>query len=849
MIDVQISNRAFHDCRIKSSYAIRTGQYNLTNIIVFSFLLIFFFSATLLSCSGGGTHAEGGIEPDPGPGEPETPEISSIQPSSGPPESMAAIMGSSFGATPEENIVKFDEVEAEIIEVRHFFEIDIIDIIVPASLPPGQAIVTITVGDKVSNGVPFFITLIPDDNIINAIRPEAIGISSSSGKIYTANSGSDSLSIIDTELDYRVKNILVGTAPKDLLVLESTKGVEVYVANSEGNTVSVVDGETGTLVRTLPVGGNPTDIVHLPETGCIYISTPGSETLEVLGCDDPSLDKRIHIGSGGSELALIENLQKVLVVKPDYDSVVLIDASSNTVITELDVGNHPERFAVNKSSGMAYLTNSGGDIGTVTVLDGNSNEVTGTVAVGKYPVGIAILTNPGRIFVANKADDSLSIIDENTLEEVVPPLQVGDGPVSVLADQDLGRVYVANQDNEGNSVSVIDGAASEPKLIDTISTGRCPRDLIVDSSTGNIITANFWGDSISVIDKETFQHNEFPVGVSVDKIFFDSTRNIIYGKDKNERLLKIEVGDRSFKPIELEGGVISAVIDEVSNKAYISLMYSSQLAVYDGSTEEVTYINVGEMPLGLDIDPINSRAYVANYESHNVSVVDTDLLEVIGELDVQRYPLDVKVHKKMDKIYVLNSEGSWVDHGSISIYNRKTCETIHIQLPTFWYPYAGLLGKNESANEVYVAIDTSNQQASDVLIIIDQNDHFTIRQLNGLNPIEIGVNELSHKLYIPLWASNRVAIIDGNNGFSVKTIGAEGIKPSSVATSPINGFAYVPTFESGTLTIINDQDKIVDVIDLGAEQPTDVEVFLPENMVYVSTLAGGGVVVMPGWSE
>jgi YVTN family beta-propeller protein len=43
-------------------------------------------------------------------------------------------------------------------------------------------------------------------------------------------------------------------------------------------------------------------------------------------------------------------------------------------------------------------------------------------------------------------------------------------------------------------------------------------------------------------------------------------------------------------------------------------------------------IAVGSTPEGISIDPINQRAYVANWGSNNVSVIDVNSLQVLATI-------------------------------------------------------------------------------------------------------------------------------------------------------------------------------------------------------------------------
>ena len=73
--------------------------------------------------------------------------------------------------------------------------------------------------------------------------------------IYVVNYGSNTVSVIDGNLNKVLVTILVGKNPEVVDVNPSTN--VAYVANRANNTVSVIDGKTNSVTRTINVGANP----------------------------------------------------------------------------------------------------------------------------------------------------------------------------------------------------------------------------------------------------------------------------------------------------------------------------------------------------------------------------------------------------------------------------------------------------------------------------------------------------------------------------------------------------------------------------------------------------------------
>ena len=104
----------------------------------------------------------------------------------------------------------------------------------------------------------------------------------------------------------------------------------------------------------------------------------------------------------------------------------------------------------------------------VTVIDMREDRVIGRVPVGHAPYGAALADGGRRLYVTNQHDDSVSVVDADTLR----PLQTLPGfgyPEGVAAHGN--RVYVVNWMDD--DVSVLDAASG--RTLARIATGKNSR--------------------------------------------------------------------------------------------------------------------------------------------------------------------------------------------------------------------------------------------------------------------------------------------------------------------------------------------------------------------------------------
>jgi YVTN family beta-propeller protein len=98
--------------------------------------------------------------------------------------------------------------------------------------------------------------------------------------VYVANAHSNTVSVISTENNTKIKDIPVGDGPGAIGVdeIEHT----VYVANLGSNTVSVISTENNTKIKDIPVGDSPTAIGVDQDLGTAYVANFLSDDISVI---------------------------------------------------------------------------------------------------------------------------------------------------------------------------------------------------------------------------------------------------------------------------------------------------------------------------------------------------------------------------------------------------------------------------------------------------------------------------------------------------------------------------------------------------------------------------------------
>ena len=257
---------------------------------------------------------------------------------------------------------------------------------------------------------------------------------SDGSKVYVANSGDDTVSVIDPT-DNSVESIAVGTSPSGV----AFDGSNIYVVNFNDRTLSVIDPATGTVVDE--VTGLASGAKHIAYDGTyLYVSNRNGGSVTVIDPTDNSTVTSLSVGTTPEGMA--SDGTQIFVANFSDDTVSVYDRSASFASeTVINVGTEP--YEVMYSGRYVYVSNSGS--ADVTVIDPSDNSVVDTVTVGDTPQA---MTFDGKyVYVANWRDATLSIVNPTDGHAVVKTMSVGTGgSVSQTADVlfDGTNLYVVN---------------------------------------------------------------------------------------------------------------------------------------------------------------------------------------------------------------------------------------------------------------------------------------------------------------------------------------------------------------------------------------------------------------------
>jgi YVTN family beta-propeller protein len=375
-------------------------------------------------------------------------------------------------------------------------------------------------------------------------------------------------------------------------------------------------------------------------------------------------------------LALDANNSLLAVANPDNNSVTFFDVRAKARrLAQVGVGQEPNGVALLPDGSKAYVANTvSGTVSVIRIYAGYSGfRETSRIKVGTEPYGLALTPNGTKLYVTNSRSNSVSVIDTASDYVVTTIANVGFEPRGVAITNDGDRrdtdetVYVTQflslpvrgkvdgqDDAKVGKVTVISTGServlkqvSLQPLADTgfkaagdaigrippanppaftFTTGAYPNQLNNIGLKGRYAFVPNTGASpngpfrfnvntqslLSVINRASGTEARPPLNMHL----------AVANQTNPERLFLTQPWALAFRYRADEGYVVSAASNVVFKIAIDATTGAAEVQLDPSDPTKVLEIPVGKNPRGIVVNSSDTRAYVMNYVSRDVSVID-----------------------------------------------------------------------------------------------------------------------------------------------------------------------------------------------------------------------------------
>jgi len=283
-----------------------------------------------------------------------------------------------------------------------------------------------------------------------------------------------------------------------------------YVANSGSDSISVINLSTNTVATTilLPNGSNPREIAATPDGRKLYV-TNGNGTVSVINTATNSIKTTIFLPGGAfpQGIAITPDGLRAFVVDNFNNNIVVISVLTDTVIASVPIPGSLDTWdiAISPDGLTAYITDDGAS-GNVFVIDTLTYALIVTIPTGGNGAGVTFTPDGSKVYVADPGTNNGFAINTTTFAAtpvIWPILPPAVGPWDVAVHPSGAYAYFTDSFfGGGTNVLVVD--TTTDTQIGFISVPNDPTQVIFspDGSRAYVTHSSVPG-SVSVIDTAT----------------------------------------------------------------------------------------------------------------------------------------------------------------------------------------------------------------------------------------------------------------------------------------------------------------------------------------------------------
>ncbi|MEM8861061.1 MAG: hypothetical protein AAGD96_22280, partial [Chloroflexota bacterium] len=389
-----------------------------------------------------------------------------------------------------------------------------------------------------------------------------------------------------------------------LLFLIFSKSIDRYL-------LAPAAAETGSASIYLPT------ILHKDQQATRYI--PPSQTSGVIDYD-PLTDS-------------------VWVVNPDSGSVSVIDAISNQLITEIEVGTEPWSLTIAPSLDAVYVADKAE--GSLIQIKASTFEIVQKLDVGAEPTAVLLHPNLQTAYVTIQTADQVAVIDLEKFE-LINLIPVGPWPnhMALSGNQLLVSHLIAQPTTNGEEARD-DGKESIVSAIDLQSNSKVGQ-IILEANVHGF--PNLLGSMALRGSRLWVPHTRSAPDIPNDltNVVFAAVSMLDISEQQENKSAYLPLNDQDIfgSPIN---NPVAATVSGNGETLYVVSAGSDLVEAIDVSDPEdpslIGFLATGTNPRGMTLSPDRKRGYVMNYLSRSVSILDLENFVPITDISVTDEPL------------------------------------------------------------------------------------------------------------------------------------------------------------------------------------------------------------------
>jgi YVTN family beta-propeller protein len=638
--------------------------------------------------------------------------------------------------------------------------------------------------------------------------------------------------------------ITVSAGKQPSAVAINTATGTAVVANTGDNTISLIDLNSNTVTHTIAVGNKPTgvavdNILNLAiavNSGDNTLSVVNLTTLGVTSLSLPSGTTPFSVGVNPiNHRALVANSSTNIAYAVDFSQnppVVLCTLGGTTPTNSCLPGSNTNpvstgptpQIAVDPRLNWAIVTPGGA--GTITIVD--LGRPAGSGDLGRLPNPFATLTITTSIqgVAINTETEQALLTDPNSsfldlfsvLDQGVNPVAFQTGQVASAVNSLTNIGVVVN--NVSNQAIVVDLSSATAPPLATVTVGTAPQAIAIDAATNTAVIANQGSNNVSILSlgnlrplhitqaspPTTLATSAFPLSLTVIGNGF-SSGSVVRLDEQPLALLPTFVSSRKLVatvPANMLSTPRRYIVDVQNPDGTIS--NETDLTVIEA-------ITVGSSPEGIALDSQHNLAVVTNTGDSTVSVVDLTAGTAGTAIPVGSNPQGVAVLPRLNLAVVANN-GS--NTASIVDYLVAKGVTTTVSLPNNSAP-VGVAINPDTATAV-----VANSGGNSVSLFPLTSTSPTVSSVSvDQRPVAVAIDPSTNVAAVAASTSGTVDLVDLSN--STLKGRATGFQvPTGLALDPVNGLFLVANSLQNIVNTLDPVTLVAGQIRIGIN-PTSID--------------------------
>jgi YVTN family beta-propeller protein len=219
-------------------------------------------------------------------------------------------------------------------------------------------------------------------------------------------------------------------------------------------------------------------------------------------------------------------------------------------------------------------------------------------------------------------------------------------------------------------------------------------------------------------------------------------------------------------------------------------LVNGNVAVLDTATK-IAMVPVGRFPAGVAVAPNGTRAYVANGNSNDISVINTATNTVVATVGVGHGPSALAVSPDGKRVYVTIAGPVFLGQGSVSVIDTAT-NTVVASVAVGIQP-AGVAITPDGKRAYVLNFGFGNKTSPGTVSVIDTATNTVIAIVGmgiGLGPTSAAITPDGKRVYVTNQVSNSVSVINTATNTVLATVGVGKIPLGVAIIQPQPGVPF-----------------------------------------------------------